>query len=100
MIADNPIRVHRGTEAIIHTQQPISIIIVDEGHVATKWPHRHFTFTNSDEEQEEYTLSLFHCFTTSFDGEEHNVMIDKLFRNAWHWYMSYMNWEDKQIDEL
>lgn len=86
-----------GTQAIIHLLPPISIILVDEDHITTKWPHRHYTYTNSDNKHEEYTLSVYHCFVTSFDGEEQNKIIEKLLKQAWHWYMSYMSWEDQQI---
>lgn len=60
--------------------------------------HQHLTYSSSNGYKELYTLSAYHCFTTSFDGEEHAVMLEKLFKNAWHWYMAYMTWEDKQIE--
>lgn len=97
LLAENPMR-EGGALAIIHTQQPISIILVEEGHAPSKYPHNHYIYTNSDQLQELYTLSLYHCFATSFDGENNAVMTDKLFKQAWHWYMAYMAWEDQQID--
>lgn len=95
LIADNPMR-EGGTEAIIHLLEPRAIIVVDEGHKRTKWPHNHYSYTNSDKQIEQYTLSLYHCFLSTFDGEEQNVITSKLFRDAWHWYMAYMTWEDQQ----
>ena len=66
------------------------MIMVDEGYVATKWPHAHFTYRNGEGEYKPYTLSLYHCFTSNFDGENNAVMVDKLMRHAWHWFMAYM----------
>lgn len=96
ILAENPMR-EGGTLAIVHLLPPISILVVDEGHIATKWAHRHYTYTKSDEGQEQYTLSLYHCFVTTMDGEEQNLIIEKLLKQAWHWYMAYMTWEDQQI---
>jgi hypothetical protein len=50
-------------------------------------------------ERELYTLSLYHCFVTTFDGEKQNIMIEKTFSKAWHWYMAYMQWEDQQLQD-
>jgi hypothetical protein len=97
LIADNPMH-EGGTTAIIHTQEPKSILLVDEGHVATKWPHRHYTYHDSEDLDEPYTLSVFHSFVQNMDGEEQNIIIEKLLRNASHWYEAYLEWQDKQID--
>jgi hypothetical protein len=96
LLSENPMA--GNTLAIVHTQQPVSIILVDEGHITTKYPHEHHTYRNSDGIGEPVTLSLYHCYSMSFDGDENARKVNKLFRDAWHWYMAYLKWEDEQID--
>lgn len=96
LLAENPMAGH--ALAIVHMLQPVSIITVHEGHLATKFPYKHYTFTNADGGQEQHTLSLYHCFTNLVATDEDNdKMIAKLLRDAWHWYMAYLNWEDENI---
>jgi hypothetical protein len=95
LLAENPMA--SNTLAIVHMLHPISILTVHEGHINTKYPHQQYTYRNGDGIQEEYTLSLYHCFSTSFDGEVNSPMVMKLFKDAWHWYMAYLNWEDQNI---
>lgn len=51
--------------------------------------------------EEQWTLYVHHLFTTNMndlDEVEGNKTIDKLLNRAWHWYKSYMQWEDNNID--
>lgn len=105
LIADNPM-VDGSPSAIIHTINPQAIILITEGkgfRLARQNEKRfkNFSFVNSDGIEEWYVLSVHHLFTTEFDSEQHHMIVDKLLTRAWHWYKSYMEWEDEQInDEL
>lgn len=95
LLADNP-RTNRGL-SIVHMMDPVAIIIVDEGHVNTGKKQKHFEY-----DYELYTLSMHHFFTTNMAGLDDkigNEMTDKLLSKAWHWFKSYLQWEDEQIDE-
>lgn len=92
LIADNPM-VEGSPSAIIHTLDPQAIIMVVEGHAMPDKPHRQFQYND-----EQYTFVVHHLFTREFDSEKHHIIIDKLCNRAWHWFVSYMQWEDEQID--
>lgn len=98
LLAENPMA-GNDTLAIVHTLNPISIILVYHERVTADHPFSHFTYTGPDGVKEDITFVLYHCFSTSFDGEANAVMTDKLMRKAWHWYMSYLKWQDAQIDQ-
>lgn len=89
-IANNPLRPHE-VNSIVHRGNPISIIDVYPGHIVPDMPHehyRHYDYTAPDGTIQPYTFVLFHCFTTLVASDEENAsMVNKLFRNAWHYYM-------------
>lgn len=100
LLAEDP-RNDGGGLAIVHTIDPIGIIGLIPDHVQHSRPFRRFTYRNSDGVTEEWTLYVHHYFTTNMallDDEEGNKAIDKLLTRAWHWYKSYMEWEDNNID--
>lgn len=90
-----------GALAIIHTIDPMAIIVAIEGHSQHTQPFRQYAYVNSDGIEELWTLYAHHLFTTNmnaFDDEVSRQMVDKLLNRAWHWYKSYMEWEDGNID--
>lgn len=93
LIADNPM-VDGSPSAIIHTQEPQSIIEIIEGHVQCVSPYRHYQY-----DDEPYTLRVHHLMTTEFDSEKHHIITTKLLDRAWHWFAAYMQWQDEQIEE-
>lgn len=97
LIADNPM-MGTSASAIIHTEDPKAIIEIIEGHTQENSPFRHFSLINSDGLPELYTLRVHHLFTTEFDAEKHHLMTDNLLDKAWKWFVSYLNWEDQQIN--
>jgi hypothetical protein len=99
LLAENPMN-ESGSIAIIHTVDPVAIVEVHEEHLEFKEGtyFQHFTHHNLDDVDEDFTLRLHFQFSTSFaDGEAQAREVDQLFKRAWRWYQSYMNWEDKQI---
>lgn len=97
-IADNPMRKHPQT-SIVHLLEPNAIILVMEGHATPDgYTHRHFTYKPENGLPELYTFIIWCCWVPDFDGEQHPIIIDKLLRDAWHWYMAYMAWKDQQIE--
>lgn len=83
------------TPAIIHMLDPISIILIEEGHVNHERPHKHFTHIGLDGATEHFTLIVHHLFSTKFvSDDEIPAIVDKLLTKAWHWYASYLNWQD------
>jgi hypothetical protein len=98
LLAENPMA-ETDNLAIIHMLAPIAIINVVEAHVVADRPHRHYVY-NGHDGQEPITLVVWHMFTTEFDSEQHSLMVDKLLRNAFHWYAAYLTWEDNNIENL
>lgn len=97
LLAENPMS-DNGSLAIVRTVQPISIYEVIDGHIPHKGLAKHYTFKNSDGLFEEYTLRIHHYFSTDIDTVEESEVF-KFMDDAWHWYVAYMKWEDKNIDE-
>ena len=79
---------------VITGMHPQCIIFVYEGHREAQYPYKHYRYKD-----EAYTLVIYHLFTPSFDGETNAVLMEKVFKNAWHWYAAYMAWEDTQISD-
>ena len=81
---------------IIHLLDPVAIIRVSDGH----WPgdiSKQLTYINPDGIREDYTLSIYHMFSPDFlEVPEDRAF--KLLSKAWHWYKSYLTWEDKNIE--
>jgi hypothetical protein len=100
LLADDP-RDDNGGLAIIHTVDPICIIGIAEEHIQVPQPFKHFTFVNLDGEEEEWTLYIHHFFTENLNNLDAAVVQEKnekILEQAWDWYKSYMDWEDKNID--
>lgn len=104
LLAENPMNSDGQPIAIIHTITPIAIIALylDEAPKGDSKLYRAFEHHPSGSEKEIWTLKIHHLFTTNMaalDEVESEKMIDKLLTRAWHWYKSYLEWEDKNIDE-
>jgi hypothetical protein len=97
LIADNPMRDDSGAW-IIHLLSPQAHIQCLEGHAQTDKIHKHYTYKNSDGAIEGWTLSAQFFFTTDFISEPEKQVIPLLDR-AWRWYRSYLELEDKNIDD-
>lgn len=98
LLAEDPRSSLEGGTAIIHTIEPYSIIGVIHELVEHTQPYRHFIYN----EEESVTLYVHHMFTTNMaaaDEVESDKMIDKLLNRAWHWYKSYLEWEDQNLNE-
>ena len=98
LLAESPFHPERSGAFIIHLKNPIAIIRCSEGHIEIDSIYEHFQFKNSDGLIEEWTLSAFHFFTTDFISEP-ETQAKPLLSRAWRWYRSYLEWEDKNIDD-
>lgn len=83
-------------EYVIHALPPYSMIKIIAGK--DKLPleafrYSSFAFRNSDGVIEDWTLVAIYS-----EGSQEQV--ETLLPKAWRWYRSYMEWEDKQIDNL
>jgi hypothetical protein len=99
LLAENPMRPDQSGLFIIHMLDPIAIIQCREAHVSEKEGEilKYFYFKNIDGVTEEWTLSIFHFFTTDFLEQPEDRAL-KLLDRAWRWYRAYMEWEDNKID--
>lgn len=80
---------------IIHLPNPQTIIeVVHEGE-QTHSNNAAFSRVYQHED-ERIELRLHHYFTTEFGDEESRAI--KMLDKAWHWYKSYLEWEDGNID--
>lgn len=99
LLAENPMRPHKGGLCIIRTTHPVAIYEVIEGHKDAKGLHNHFTYVNSEREKEYYTLRTHHFFSTDIDTVD-KMIVFKFMDDAWRWFCAYMKWEDEQVDNL
>lgn len=83
---------------VVHLLEPKAIIQCSEGHIKVNNPFRHYQFKNSDGATEQWTLSAYHFFTTDFLTEPEQQVVPLLDR-AWRWFRSYLQFEDKNIDD-
>lgn len=101
LLAENPMS-DNGSLAIVRTVQPIAIFEILNGwyvyNAGSEIVKKHYSYVNSDGVKEDYTLKCHHYFSTDIDTPDVNE-IYKFMDDAWHWYMAYLKWEDKQIDE-
>jgi hypothetical protein len=96
LLAENPMRPDSGLW-VIHLLDPRAIIECAEGHVNAGTLFQHYEFKNNDGLTEEWTLSVYHFFTTDFLTEP-DVQGAKLLNKAWRWFRSYLEWQDNNID--
>lgn len=79
---------------IVHALPPFSLIQALQGSGKVAVDNRlfqSFGFRNSDGIIEDWTLVIVYT-------EANFEQAEKLLSKAWRWYRSYMEWEDKQID--
>lgn len=102
LLAENPMNGDGEALAIIHTIDPVAIIEVLFATSSKKKYQKTFVYINSDGDNEHWTLIVHHLFSTDMNGLGDEVaaeMINKLLNRAWHWYKTYLEWEDKNIDD-
>lgn len=82
---------------IFHTQFPQMLIEVHHEAYAAGNSNLFLTgnYQNIDGVIETVTLETTQVFTEK--GVE--ARVNKVLSKAWHWYTSYLKWEDEQIDE-
>lgn len=98
VLAENPMR-ENSDLFICHLLEPIAIFQAYEGSLSIDGKIcKQYQFRNSDGLIEEWTLSTHHFFTTDFINEP-ELQVPKIMDKAWRWYRSYMEWEDKNIDD-
>lgn len=97
LLAENPLRPEQSGEWIIHMLDPKAIIRCSNGHVEADTIWRHYEFMNIDGEVEQWTLSVYHLFTTDFLTEPQE-QAGKLLDRAWRWFRAYLEAEDENID--
>lgn len=83
---------------IVRIPLPTSIFLVREGHNAQGEHYGFFTYKNTDGITEQWTLSVYHYFITKKEDTD-EAKIQKEIRKAWYWYLSYLKFEDGNIDE-
>lgn len=100
LLAENPMRPEQSGLWIIHLLDPQAIIKCDEDHLEFEPGkfYKHFSFKNSDEIVEYWTLSVHFMFTRELDSEQHSAIVDQMLSRAWRWYRAYMEWEDKNTE--
>lgn len=84
LIATNPMG--GDTVAIVHMLNPVTVIHVEQGHKESKRPYKQYNYTAPDDAIEPVTFTAMHSHEFN-DKEE--ILIDKLFDKAWHWYIAY-----------
>lgn len=95
LLAENLLRPEQSGLWIIHMLDPISIIECIEGHMQLEGKiYKQFQFENIDGVTEEWTLSIYHFFTTDF-LETPEDRAPKLLDRAWRWLRAYFQEEDK-----
>jgi hypothetical protein len=92
LLAKNPRRPESSGLWVIHLLEPKAMIECQEGHVNSDDLFQHYQFQNSKGETEEWTLSVYHFFTTDFLTEP-NQQAEKLLNKAWRWFRSYLEWK-------
>lgn len=93
LLAENPMRPEQSGLWINHMLNPKAIIRCSEGHIKPPEEiYQHYQFRNQDGLIEEWTLSVYHLFTTDFLKEPAEQAIPVLDR-AWRWFRSYLDWE-------
>lgn len=104
ILGENPIAPETGGLWIVHLPNPNSIIEAvlsgEKIHSKNALYVKEFQYLNTDGVLELWQLRLHHYFSTLFcDDKEAEVLAFKMLDNAWHWYKSYLIFEDKNIDE-
>ncbi len=86
---------------IFHTQQPAMLIEVHHEAYATGDEKMFLTgnYLNPDGVIETITLDIAALFCDPDVTDELKERINKVLSKAWHWYTSYLKWEDEQVDE-
>lgn len=103
ILAENPQVPERGSLWIVHLLNPICIIeaVLDGEKIHTKKAiyKSDFQYKNSDGIVENWQLRVHHYFTTDFDErKEAEFLCEKIMIEAWHWYESYLKWEEDNIN--
>jgi hypothetical protein len=98
LLAENPMRPEQSGLWVIHLLEPRAIIRCTQGHERPGALYRHYQYKNSDRITEEWTLSVHHLFTQDFTTPQEQIWETMLDR-AWRWFRSYLEFEDKNIDE-
>lgn len=103
VLAENPRAPATGGLWIIHLIEPFCIIeaVTDGEKIHTKKAiyRNEFRYINSDGVIENWQLRIHHYFTTDFNEEKQaDELTKKIMEDAWHWFKSYLIWEDKNID--
>lgn len=98
LLAENPMK-SEPTQFIIHTVKPkcfIEAAVADEQPdvISSGLPHKVYEFINIDGIPETWALIIRGVFDNSTVQEQ-----GKLLDRAWRWFRSYMEWEDRNIDE-
>jgi hypothetical protein len=94
LLAENPMLDRDRPVYIFHTQNPKMLIQVH--HEAVAYGDERLILTgnyeNSDGVIETITLEVVGIYSAEIDR------ISKVLNKAWHWYIAYLEWEDKQIE--
>lgn len=98
LLAENPMRSPKGGLCIIKTVLPIGIFQVFEDHLffdtgKYRALYRHYVYKN-----EQYTLRLHYYGGFGKETPSEEEVIERAFSdmdNAWHWFKSYMKFEDE-----
>lgn len=103
VLAENPMATDSGGLWIVHLPDPKSIIeVVHEGkkmHSRYAKYFMNFRYHNPDGVIENIQLRRYHYMSTDFVTDEAaEILAGKILPQAWHWYKSYLQWEDKGID--
>lgn len=98
ILAENPMRSGRPRLWVVHLLDPVAIIECHKGvHLEKAGKiYKFYQFRNKDNVVEEWTLTIYHLFTTDFLEEPEQRALPLLDR-AWRWFRAYLEWEDQQI---
>lgn len=100
LLAHNPQAPESGGLWIIHLPDPQSIIeavLIGEMKIHSKNAVYSKKYKYQDEN---WQLRLYHCYVKieNWNEENEKQFCEKLLDDAWQWYLSYLIWEDKNID--
>lgn len=103
LLAENPmINADKRRVFIFHTQQPPMLIEVHHEAYATGDEKMFLTgnYLNRDGVIETITLDIAAILICDLElTDKLKERINKVLNKAWHWYTSYLKWEDEQVDE-
>ncbi|MBX9851030.1 MAG: hypothetical protein K2X86_04645 [Cytophagaceae bacterium] len=98
LLAENPMRASEGGLAIIRTSQPVAIFeVIDMEEAGGSISVEGKIIKSYYYQNEHWVLKTHYYFTHDIDTTDESEVY-KFMDDAWFWFMAYLKWEDKNID--